>query len=174
MTSTIKNEKLFVITKIRKKCKWTAFEDKILMMVVRSSGCKNWKSIADKVKGKTPTQCYMRYLIIKSNYDKGLWIKEEDIRLVKLVEKYGKHWNMLSRFFIKNRTGKQIRDRYVNYLDPMLNRKPFSITEDSMIIDMYLKYGRKWSFISKHLKDRNSEMVKNRFHSVLKKKIHSD
>jgi myb proto-oncogene protein len=170
-TDTVR-KKIFVIYKVKRKQDWTAFEDKILLMIARSYGYRNWKAIASQLPNRTSTQCYMRYNIIKKQYNKGLWTREEDEHLKILVEEYGKNWSVLSEFHITPRTGKQIRDRYVNYLDPELNRKPFSNKEDSRILELYLKFGRKWSLISKIIKTRTSEMVKNRFHSVLIKKIH--
>ena len=171
-TSIESKKPIFLIHKVKKKTQWTPFEDKILYMIAKSNGCKNWKKIAEQQNNRTATQCYMRYSIIKSKYEKGRWTKEQDEELLNLVNKHGKHWSKISKFYIKNRTGKQIRDRYVNVLDPNLNKEAFSNSEDEKIVQMYILHGRKWAFISKMLYNRTSESVKNRFYSYLKKKIH--
>jgi myb proto-oncogene protein len=163
---------LFVIYKVRRKQAWTKFEDKILLMVAKSQSYTNWKTIANQLPNRTATQCYMRYNNIKKSYNKGIWSAEEDEHLRKIVKIYGKSWSILAEHHSTDRTGKQIRDRYVNYLDPKLNRKPFSIREDNKIIELYYQYGRKWAKIAKIIRTRNSEMVKNRFYSVLAKKLH--
>jgi myb proto-oncogene protein len=164
--------KVFIIHKVKKKQNWTAFEDKILLMVVKSYGRKNWKAIASQLPKRTASQCYMRYNIIRTHYTKGMWTLEEDTYLMKLVKTHGKKWSIIAKVHIVKRTGKQIRDRYVNYLDPELNREPFSEEEDNHLIKLYLKLGRRWSLIAKEMKTRTSEMVKNRFHAVLVKKVH--
>jgi myb proto-oncogene protein len=164
--------KIFIIHKVKRKQNWTAFEDKILLMVVGSYGRRNWKAIASQLPKRTASQCYMRYNIIKTEFTKGMWTPEEDEYLLELVKTNGKKWSILADLHVAKRTGKQIRDRYVNYLDPELNREPFTDIEDNMLIELYLKYGRRWSLIAKKMKTRTSEMVKNRFHAVLVKKVH--
>ena len=42
------------------------------------------------------------------------------------------------------RTGKQIRDRYLNVLDSILNIEKFTKEEDNKIIELYIK---KWKFL---------------------------
>ena len=67
------------------------------------------------------------------------------------------------------RTGKQIRDRFLNVLDNNLNREKFTFEEDQKIIKLYKSYGKSWSRIAKSLKGRTGDMVKNRFYSSLQK-----
>jgi hypothetical protein len=174
MNEKISKPKIFIIHKVKRKHIWTPFEDKILLMIAKCHGFQNWRSIANQLPNRTSTQCYMRYNIIKKDYNKGLWTREEDQHIKALVKKFGKNWSRISKNHITLRTGKQVRDRFVNYLDPKLNRKPFSFKEDAKIIELYLTHGRKWAKIAKMIKTRTSEMVKNRFHSVLIKKLHPE
>ncbi len=67
------------------------------------------------------------------------------------------------------RTGKQIRNRFLNVLDNNLNREKFTFEEDRKIIKLYKSYGKSWSRIAKSLKGRTGDMVKNRFYSSLQK-----
>ena len=69
------------------------------------------------------------------------------------------------------RTGKQIRDRYLNILDDRLNKNKFTKDEDDKIIELYEKFGNSWSKIAKYLIGRTGDMVKNRFYSTLGKTI---
>nr|1GVD_A Chain A, MYB PROTO-ONCOGENE PROTEIN [Mus musculus] len=49
---------------------------------------------------------------------KGPWTKEEDQRLIKLVQKYGpKRWSVIAKH-LKGRIGKQCRERWHNHLNP--------------------------------------------------------
>jgi hypothetical protein len=46
-----------------------------------------------------------------------------------LVKQYGESWSVLAKH-MKNRTGKQIRERWKNKLDPTINWEPFTKEED--------------------------------------------
>jgi len=102
---------------------------------------------------------------------KGNWGKEEDQLVLDLVAKFGKNWSLISKY-IPSRTGKQIRDRYLNTLDSNINRERFSQEEDKKILELYLQYGTKWSHIAKFFEKRTGDMIKNRFYSTLRKKVH--
>jgi len=52
------------------------------------------------------------------------------------------------------KTGKQIRERFINKLDPKIKREEWTDEEDRKIIMLYSSIGRKWSEISKHLTGR--------------------
>jgi hypothetical protein len=160
---------IFLITKVRHFKKWTAMEDKLLMFVSRNYGCRNWKAIASHFPGRTQIQCSAHYKRIKPGYNKGLWSHKEDMQLIKLIKLHGKNWCKLSKLMI-NRTGKQIRDRYLNSLDPNLKRSKFTPNEDLLIQKLYKKYGSKWTLIAGKLPGRSGDMIKNRFYSLVKTK----
>jgi hypothetical protein len=50
-----------------------------------------------------------------------VWSREEDDLVIRLIKVYGKRWSLLS-IKMENRTGKQIRDRYLNKLDPTIKQ----------------------------------------------------
>jgi len=88
---------------------------------------------------------------------------EEDQLLKSLVLEHGtKNWNKISSL-MKTRNSRQCRDRWRNYINPDLNKNPFSRDEDSKILEKYNIYGPKWNKIAVHLNDRSSNAVKNRF-----------
>jgi len=71
-----------------------------------------------------------------------------------------------------SRNGKQIRDRFLNYLDPHINKVKFTDSEDKLIIEQYKMHGSKWSVIAKCFPGRTGDMIKNRFYSCLKRRVH--
>ena len=155
--------------KIPKKPKiWTQEEDKILISKAKEYNNQNWSKIASFIKDRTAIQCSARFKRIQPGIIKGSWTKEEDNQLIKLYQIYGKNWSEISRL-MPYRTGKQIRDRFLNVLDDSLNREKFTLEEDEKIIKLYKCYGKSWSRIAKRLKGRTGDMVKNRFYSSLKK-----
>jgi hypothetical protein len=149
---------------------WTEEEDKILKEIAKKFNYKNWNSIAEYIPGKNSIQCSSRYRRIRPGLIKGTWKKEEDSRLLSLYEKYGKNWAAISKE-MPHRTGKQIRDRFLNSLDTTYKRGKFSEEEDKLILKYHKIYGNKWSQIAKKMKARTGDMVKNRFYSSLKRKL---
>jgi len=134
---------------------------------------KNWKSIAEFIPGKNSIQCSARYRRIRPGLIKGTWKKEEDSKLLSLYEKYGKNWAAISKE-MPQRTGKQIRDRFINRLDTRYKRGKFSKEEDEMILKYHKIYGNQWTKISKKMITRTGDMIKNRFYSSLKKEVIND
>ena len=66
------------------------------------------------------------------------------------------------------RTGKQIRDRWVNFLNPSLNHRPWSREEDARLWRAHAELGNRWTDIGveKFHTTRSENQVKNRWHSA--------
>lgn len=96
---------------------------------------------------------------------------EEDEKLRKLVAKFGGHnWSIISSF-MKDRTSKQCRDRYSNYLTPGYFQGEWSKGEDNLLIQLYNQFGPKWTFMQKYFKGRSSNSIKNRWNYFLCRQI---
>lgn len=89
---------------------------------------------------------------------------------MELVSQYGQNWSLISSS-IEGRTGKQVRERWLNKLNPAIDRSRFTTAEDDQIVALYKRLGPKWKEISKELKGRTENMVKNRFYSSIKKSL---
>ena len=163
-----KESKNVKLKKIKKPNFWTEEEDQILKEKAQEYNFKNWRKIANFIPGRTSIQCSARYRRIRPGLNKGSWNKEEDEQLLLLFQKYGKNWAAISKE-MPHRTGKQIRDRFLNSLDSKFVRGKFTQEEDQIIIKYYKIYGHSWAKIAKKLKTRTGDMVKNRFYSSLKK-----
>ena len=48
---------------------------------------------------------------------------------------------------MKGISPKRIRERYINYLDPEINKSAWSIEEDITVIVLWVQYDSKWSLI---------------------------
>lgn len=147
---------------------WSKEEDSALLKLSTKYNY-NWKKISLMLPGRSHIQCSSRFDRIKPGVNKGTWTKEEDEKLIELVEQLGQVWTEISSK-LKSRSSKQVRDRYLNYLKPGLNKSKFSIEEDNLLIEKYRLYGGKWSKISSFFPDRTSDIIKNRFYSSLRKK----
>jgi hypothetical protein len=69
------------------------------------------------------------------------------------------------------RNGKQIRDRFINVLDSEIKKGKFTEEEDRKLIILFNQNGPKWATIAKYYPNRTADMIKNRFHSSIKKKF---
>jgi hypothetical protein len=163
--------KIFITTKIKKHKSWTKEEDMLLLDIADRFKQKSWTKVSTFFADKNPAQCRARYKRIRPGIVKGAWAKEEDRQITEYVSANGKNWALISKM-MPTRNGKQIRDRFLNYLDPNINRDKFTEDEDKHIIENYIKHGSKWSVIAKNFPGRTGDMIKNRFYSCLKRKIH--
>ena len=154
----------------KKPAIWSKEEDDILIEKSKEYGYKNWALVAAFIPGRTAIQCSARYKRIQPGLVKGAWTPEEDKELLRLFKYYGKNWSNISKS-MPQRTGKQIRDRFLNALDENLKKDKFSIEEDKKVIKWYKVYGNAWCKIAKKIKGRTGDMVKNRFYSSLKNHI---
>jgi hypothetical protein len=100
---------------------------------------------------------------------KGKWSTEEDEILQKWVQAHGcKSWSKLA-MIIKGRSSKQIRDRWINNLNP-LRCESFAWTDDldKVLLIKYLEFGSSWVAIAKQIPNTTENVVKNRFYSLLR------
>lgn len=165
-----KSNVIFTIKKIKNQKKWTKEEDELLISLAEKYSEKNWKEISRQFLKKNSLQCFSRYKRIRPGIVKGSWKKEEDFRIMELVSKHGKSWSKISKI-LSTRNGKQIRDRYINVLDPEIRKGKFTDEEDMTLIDLFKSHGPKWATIAKYFPNRTADMIKNRFHSSIKKKL---
>ena len=177
MTDLLFSKKNFYKKNNNKEIKQANFqteeEDKILKEKAKEFNYKNWKSISNFIPGKNSVQCSARFRRIRPGLNKGTWGKEEDSKLISLYEKYGRNWAAISKE-MPQRTGKQIRDRFLNSLDTRYKRGRFSEEEDKMILKYQKIYGNQWDKITKKIKTRTGDMIKNRFYSSFLKDIKSN
>lgn len=158
---------------IKKPNFWTEEEDKILKEKAKEFNYKNWNLISQFIPGRSSVQCSARFRRIRPGLIKGAWGKEEDSKLLSLYTKYGKNWAAISKE-MPHRSGKQIRDRFLNYLDTKYERGKFTKEEDNIIIYYNKIYGNSWAKIAKKIKTRTDDMIKNRFYSSLKNTINKN
>lgn len=122
-------------------------------------------------------ECHERWIrYLKPGVRKGQWTDHEDAIVMEVVststEQPFTRWSDLAQR-LPGRVGKQIRDRWVNHLNPNINHLPFSREDDMMLWDGHTKLGKRWVEIStKYFKSSRSENhIKNRWYSASFKKF---
>ena len=100
-----------------------------------------------------------------------MFTMEEDNRLCELVSEYGdRNWRVISRQ-MPNRTTRQCRERYRNYLSPKVKNGPWTQEEDILLEQKYIEYGPKWATIAKFFPSRSDVNIKNRWASNRHKSV---
>ena len=88
---------------------------------------------------------------------------QEDQTILELYSR-GFGWKEIASR-LPGRHGKQIRERYVNKLDPRLKHTPWTKEEDNILFDLHSKLGNQWVEIGKFLPGRAINSIKNRYHN---------
>ncbi|KAJ1391123.1 SANT/Myb domain, partial [Sesbania bispinosa] len=102
---------------------------------------------------------------------KGAWTYEEDKLLKACINKYGVgKWHLVPEKAGLNRCRKSCRLRWLNYLNPNINRGSFTEDEVDMILRLHKLLGNRWSLIAARLPGRTANDVKNYWHTHLSKK----
>ena len=172
---------------------WKPDEDARLMKAVATYSGKNWKAVAAEVGTRNHIQCLQRWSkALNPNLEKGechlyqclvagrvcltappylfegRWHPEEDQQLHKLAKEHGLNWKMVTRFWVtggqcRDRTGKQIRDRWISMLDPSINKGPWTAAEDQLLLEQHSIMGNAWTKIALLLPGRTGNKAKARY-----------
>ena len=103
------------------------------------------------------------------SYSRRRFTAREDATLKRLVEKLGTDdWTMIARR-MTNRTAKQCRDRFENYLSDALNHGQWTAEEDKQIAQLVEQFGTKWKQLAQIVGNRSANALKNRWYKVLDK-----
>ena len=158
---------------------WTKEDDSKLVEVMKKyKNPRDWEPVSrEHARGKTAKECHDRWVrYLKPGVRKGQWTDQEDAIVVDAVstsaEQPFTRWSDLASK-LPGRVGKQIRDRWVNHLNPNINHMPFSREDDLLLWNGNKEFGKRWVEIStkRFNSSRSENHIKNRWYSASFKKF---
>jgi hypothetical protein len=95
---------------------------------------------------------------------------EEDSALCTLFSVFGQNqWDEIAQF-IPQRTPRQCRERYENYLATNILNLAWTQSDDELLLRMISVVGHRWTSMIEFFPGRNINNLKNRWHKVLSKR----
>ncbi|KAI8636502.1 glycolipid 2-alpha-mannosyltransferase-domain-containing protein [Parasitella parasitica] len=120
-----------------KRGSWTEEETEQLKALVSEYGT-NWELISKKIDTRSEDQCRNKWAYEITTTKRGEFSKDEDEALKKAVEKYGiDEFHKIKQEMDSQRSISQLRTRYNNFLDPDVDRSPWTKEEKALAIKLF-------------------------------------
>lgn len=116
---------------------WTKEESNQLKSLVEEYGTK-WDVISKKIGTRSEDQCRNKWAYEVTTMKKGEFSKEEDEALIAGVQMYGVDaFHIIKEEMKSKRSVSQLRTRYNNFLDPNVDRSPWSEEEKKQASELF-------------------------------------
>jgi hypothetical protein len=112
------------------------------------------------------TDCSSLLTQIHRKHPKDKFHEHEDDALRKLVGDYGENdWQTIARK-MPRRNPRQCKERWFNYLSPSINARPWTDSEDDLLLAKVNAYGFVWRQIASFFDSRTDIGIRNRWQLI--------
>ncbi len=119
-----------------------------------------------KPKSPSSTTIFQGVSRVNTKVDDPNWPAELDKQVIDIRKKYPDlNWADVGAKMDPKRTGRQVRDRYLNVIATHVNRGSWSAKEDRKLLYLHSVMGPRWSNIGKIMTGRGEMQVKNRYNT---------
>ncbi|CAG8531885.1 12824_t:CDS:1 [Acaulospora morrowiae] len=111
--------------------RWTISELKKLLDLQKEYD-SNWIEVAEHLPGRTPSACYLRYIMLTGSNSIQNWPIRDIICVIELFQKYGPDWELISQHFY---------DRSPSDIEQLVSQTPVIYTD----LGIYKRELQKWT-----------------------------
>jgi hypothetical protein len=105
-------------------------------------------------------------LMARKSYAKARFTPQEDTILTEAVNMQGcSDWGLVAGW-LPGRTARQCRERWTNYVSPVLMHGAWTESEDATLLEKYAELGPRWHVIKNDLKGRSKNAIRNRYFAL--------
>lgn len=145
------------------KIKWLTEEDNMLLNLKNENSAITFSEICAYLPNKSMKQIENRYKKLIKGNSRRYWSREEDLRLIDLIDMHGENFTKLVEFF-QDKSATEIEARYYKKIKHL--KLGFTPEEDAIILKLYRN--RQLSFEELRLiKGKGADEIKKRIESLL-------
>ena len=110
-------------------------------------------------------------MLVQHRRIKNRFTHAEDAIITSMMKsKQNYSWHQIGEA-LKGRSARQVKERWLNYLDPNLNQDNWSSEEEKLLLEKIREIGHKWRLIAKYFKGRTDVHLKNHYNLMIRKSI---
>lgn len=158
--------------------RFTEYEKSKITQLKDTFPQSTWKQLSYHLPNKSTDQIRKHWVCsLNPNIKKGKWSQHEDNIVIDYIKKNG--IENISNCKVNNRTNKQIRERWENYLKlQIINNNKFIWNKENedLLLKLFLKFNTNWKIIANTIIETfgvqiSTNAIKNKFYSLMRMEV---